>query len=57
VPASALSGFESFEAPDPAEWTAHGYAVVNVDARGTMKSGGNLRSAVLFTCSSAVRFN
>ena len=44
---SALSGYESFEAPDPAEWTAFGYAVVNVDARGTMKSGGNLRSDVI----------
>lgn len=43
VAKSALSGFESFEAPDPAEWTAHGYAVVNVDARGIMKSEGNHR--------------
>jgi predicted acyl esterase len=24
---SATSGYESFEAPDPAEWTARGYAV------------------------------
>ncbi|KAJ9615768.1 hypothetical protein H2200_001845 [Cladophialophora chaetospira] len=40
VPESALSGLESFEAPDPAEWTAHGYAVVNVDARGIMRWNG-----------------
>lgn len=43
VPKTALSGFESFEAPDPAEWTAYGYAVVNIDVRGIMKSGGNHR--------------
>ncbi|EXJ67439.1 uncharacterized protein A1O5_09452 [Cladophialophora psammophila CBS 110553] len=43
IPKSMLSGFESFEAPDPAEWTAHGYAVVNVDARGIFKSEGNQR--------------
>jgi hypothetical protein len=49
VPESALSGFESFEAPDPAEWTAYGYAVVNVDARGIMKSGGNHRSDIVPT--------
>jgi hypothetical protein len=29
-----VSGFQSFEAFDPAEWVTHGYAVVNVDARG-----------------------
>lgn len=40
VPKSMLSGFEAFEAPDAAEWTAHGYAVVNVDARGIFKSQG-----------------
>ncbi|KAI0603902.1 Peptidase-S15 domain-containing protein, partial [Pyrenophora tritici-repentis] len=34
IPRSAVSGFQSFEAFDPAEWVAHGYAVVNVDARG-----------------------
>jgi predicted acyl esterase len=43
IPKSQLSGFESFEAPDPAEWTAHGYAIVNVDARGIFGSGGNHR--------------
>jgi hypothetical protein len=35
VPRSALSGYQSFEAFDPAEWVLHDYAAVNVDARGT----------------------
>ena len=35
-----VSEVTSFEAPDPAYWTAHGYAVVYVDARGTGKSEG-----------------
>ncbi|KAK1982483.1 Alpha/Beta hydrolase protein [Colletotrichum cereale] len=43
VPQSKLSGFESFEAPDPAEWTARGYAIVNVNARGAFDSDGDLR--------------
>lgn len=36
------SGLEKWEAPDPAEWCARGYAVVNVDARGTFKSEGDI---------------
>lgn len=40
---STTSGYESFEAPDPAEWTARGYAVVNVNARGIMGSTGDTR--------------
>jgi predicted acyl esterase len=43
VPQKKLSGFESFEAPDPAVWTARGYAIVNVDARGVMGSDGDVR--------------
>ena len=43
VSKSATSGYESFEAPDPAEWTARGYAVVNVNARGIMGSTGDTR--------------
>ncbi|APA08970.1 hypothetical protein sscle_04g037400 [Sclerotinia sclerotiorum 1980 UF-70] len=43
VPPNTLSGFQSFEAPDPAVWTAFGYAIVNVDARGIFKSGGEHR--------------
>lgn len=42
VPANRLSGFEKFEAPDPAEWTARGYAIINPDSRGAFDSEGNL---------------
>ncbi|KAJ5370561.1 Alpha/Beta hydrolase protein [Penicillium cataractarum] len=38
-----LSGYESFEGPDPAEWVPRGYAIVNVDARGAMDSEGSMR--------------
>ena len=34
------SGYEKFEAPDPAEWAERGYAVVNIDARGAGHSEG-----------------
>ncbi|OCL02189.1 alpha/beta-hydrolase [Glonium stellatum] len=43
VPQSKLSGFESFEAPDPAEWTARGFAIVNVNSRGAFESQGDIR--------------
>ena len=43
VPQERLSGFESFEAPNPAEWTARGYAIVNVKARGAFDSEGIIR--------------
>ncbi|KAM6485617.1 Alpha/Beta hydrolase protein [Trichoderma sp. SZMC 28011] len=43
VPQSRLSGFESFEGPDPAEWTARGYAIVNVNSRGSYDSQGDVR--------------
>ncbi|KAF9871027.1 acylase and diesterase protein [Colletotrichum karsti] len=42
VPRSATSGLEKWEAPDPAEWVGRGYAVVNIDARGSFRSGGDL---------------
>ncbi|KEF55052.1 uncharacterized protein A1O9_08705 [Exophiala aquamarina CBS 119918] len=43
IPQSKLSKYEKFEAPDPAEWTARGYAIVNVDVRGSWDSeGGSL---------------
>ena len=42
VPQSMTSGLEKFEAPDPAYWCAHGYAVVNPDKRGAYLSEGNL---------------
>ncbi|MBO4256973.1 CocE/NonD family hydrolase [Streptomyces griseorubiginosus] len=38
--ADQFSGLDSFEAPDPGYWVAHGYAVVNVDAVGTGYSDG-----------------
>ncbi|KIW74044.1 hypothetical protein PV04_02112 [Phialophora macrospora] len=38
-----LSGFESFEAPDPAEWTARGYPIVNINSRGAFDSQGDIR--------------
>lgn len=42
VPRAATSGLEKWEAPDPAEWVARGYAVVKIDARGSFRSGGDL---------------
>lgn len=35
------SGLTKFEAPDPAYWCAHGYAVCNSDMRGIAHSEGN----------------
>ncbi|KAH7333424.1 Alpha/Beta hydrolase protein [Rhexocercosporidium sp. MPI-PUGE-AT-0058] len=40
IPDGTLSGLEKFEAPDPAEWVARGYAIVNVDSRGAFNSEG-----------------
>lgn len=37
-----LSGLESFEGLDPAEWCARGYAICNVDARGAYESQGDI---------------
>ncbi|KAG7414189.1 putative serine esterase [Fusarium oxysporum f. sp. rapae] len=34
------SGYEKFEAPDPAEWAERDYAVINIDARGVGHSEG-----------------
>ncbi|EKG16239.1 Peptidase S9/S15 [Macrophomina phaseolina MS6] len=36
------SGLEKFESVDPAEWIPRGYAIVNVDVRGSWDSEGNL---------------
>ncbi|MDQ2852311.1 MAG: CocE/NonD family hydrolase [Actinomycetota bacterium] len=36
-----VSGLEKFEAPDPAYWCAHGYAICNVDIRGVVDSEGD----------------
>ncbi|KAI0593675.1 Alpha/Beta hydrolase protein [Biscogniauxia sp. FL1348] len=43
LPESKLSGYESFEGLDPAEWVPRGYAVVNADARGAGDSEGDLQ--------------
>ncbi|KAL4913890.1 Alpha/Beta hydrolase protein [Aspergillus aurantiobrunneus] len=42
IPEGTLSGLEKFEAPDPAEFVPHGYAVVNVDSRGAFDSEGRM---------------
>lgn len=55
VPKSRVSGFEKFEAPDPAEWTARGYAIVNVDARGVYDSEGDIRYVLLLRSASSLR--
>ncbi|RSL39576.1 hypothetical protein CEP53_013958 [Fusarium sp. AF-6] len=36
------SGYENFEGPDPAFWVPRGYAIVNVDIRGSWHSEGFL---------------
>lgn len=40
VPDKEMSRFTAFEAPDPFYWVRHGYAVINVDPRGTWYSQG-----------------
>ncbi|KAJ1336181.1 hypothetical protein MN608_02929 [Microdochium nivale] len=40
IPSGTLSGLEKFEGPDPAEWVPRGYAVVNIDSRGSFNSEG-----------------
>lgn len=40
IPRAMLSGLQSWEGNDPAYWCAHGYAVVQVDARGAFDSQG-----------------
>jgi predicted acyl esterase len=40
IPDGILSGLEKFEAPDPAEFVPHGYAIINVDSRGAFDSEG-----------------
>jgi uncharacterized protein len=42
VPLEKTSGYEKFEALDPAEWCARGYAIINIDARGAGDSGGDI---------------
>jgi predicted acyl esterase len=42
VPRNATSGMQAWESPDPAHWVPFGYAVVNVDARGSYMSEGDM---------------
>lgn len=42
IPLEATSGYEKFEAPDPADWVARGYAILNVDTRGAGDSDGDI---------------
>ncbi|KAF0642366.1 hypothetical protein FPSE5266_20125 [Fusarium pseudograminearum] len=42
VTLAQTSGYESFEALDPAEWTARGYAIVNINPKGSFDSQGDL---------------
>jgi putative CocE/NonD family hydrolase len=42
VAPNAVSGLQKFEGPDPAYWCNHGYAVINVDARGSFFSEGDI---------------
>ncbi|KAJ5826197.1 hypothetical protein N7474_003335 [Penicillium riverlandense] len=42
IPEGTLSGLEKFEAPDPAEYVEHGYAIVNADSRGAFDSEGRM---------------
>ncbi|MBC5581863.1 CocE/NonD family hydrolase [Anaerofilum sp. BX8] len=41
VPKSMTSGLNSFESTDPGFFVPHGYAVVNLDIRGSYMSGGD----------------
>ncbi|KAH9817010.1 cocaine esterase [Teratosphaeria destructans] len=42
VPKSRTSGYEKWEAPDPAEWCDRGYAILSIDARGAGMSEGDI---------------
>ncbi len=42
VVSGTVSGLQKFEGPDPAYWCNHGYAVINVDARGSFFSEGDI---------------
>ncbi|MBN2075261.1 MAG: CocE/NonD family hydrolase [Dehalococcoidales bacterium] len=42
VDPGAVSGLQKFEGPDPAYWCNHGYAIINVDARGSFYSEGDI---------------
>ncbi|WLH14776.1 CocE/NonD family hydrolase [Pseudomonas hefeiensis] len=44
VPVHWEDGLNKFEAPNPAYWVAHGYAVVAPDSRGVFMSEGDIRT-------------
>jgi predicted acyl esterase len=43
IPKDAVSDLQAWEAPDPAYWCDHGYAVVNPDPRGVYNSEGSIQ--------------
>jgi predicted acyl esterase len=43
IPKGAVSEFQAWEAPDPAYWCNHGYAVINPDPRGIGSSEENIQ--------------
>jgi len=43
TPDSATSGLQAWLSQDPAAWVPYGYAIVNVDPRGSYRSEGNLQ--------------
>ncbi|KAB8217195.1 Alpha/Beta hydrolase protein [Aspergillus novoparasiticus] len=42
IPNGVLSGLEKFEGPDPADFVPRGFAIINVDARGSGDSEGTV---------------
>lgn len=42
VPPGTISTMSKFESPDPGYWCRHGYAIANVDPRGTGHSEGDI---------------
>ncbi|MBP1628453.1 MAG: acylase and diesterase protein [Holophagaceae bacterium] len=42
VPRNAVSDLQKWEGPDPAYWCLNGYAIVHPDARGVLKSQGDV---------------
>ncbi|KAI1343288.1 Alpha/Beta hydrolase protein [Xylariaceae sp. FL0016] len=42
IPDGTLSGLEKFEGPDPADWVPKGYAIINIDSRGSGHSEGTM---------------
>ncbi|KAK9437266.1 hypothetical protein VB005_08252 [Metarhizium brunneum] len=44
IPYQNLSGYETFEGPNPADWSERGYVVVDPDARGACHSEGDINA-------------